>query len=348
MRTYEQALQLALAQGEPIVRGTADIYMGMSELQREQNDLHAATQCLLRSAELGEHTGFPQHRYRWCVAMARIREAHGDPDGALDLLQEAERRYVPAFSPNVRPVAAVRARVWVVQGRLGEAGGWVRDQGLSVADELSYGREFAHITLARLLLARATRDHADHALREAVGFLARLLPAAEAGRRMGSMIEILLLQALAFQAQGDLPAALVPLHQALALAEPEGYVRMVVDEGAPMALLLQEALAAGTLPSYGEKLLSAFPADPTLKAGPDQTIAVVPAHPVPPALVEPLSVRERDVLRLLRTDLSGPEIARELMVSLHTVRTHTNNIYTKLGIRNRRAAVRRAEELGLF
>lgn len=137
MGTYEQALQLALAQGEPVVRGTADIYIGMSELQRERHDLPAAKQHLLHSEALGEHTGFSQHRYRWCVAMARIREAQGDLDGALDLLQEAERRYVRAFSPNVRPVAALRTRVWVAQGRLGEACGWVREQGLSAQDELA-------------------------------------------------------------------------------------------------------------------------------------------------------------------------------------------------------------------
>ena len=154
MRTYERALQLAMAQGEPVLRGTADMYVGMSELHRERNDLHAATQCLLRSKELGEHTGFPQNRYRWCVAMARIREAQGDLDGALDLLQEAERLYVSAFSPNVRPVAALKTRVWVAQGRLGEALGWAREQGLSADDDLSYLREFEHITLARVLLAR--------------------------------------------------------------------------------------------------------------------------------------------------------------------------------------------------
>src|SRR6266511_2301882 len=111
--TYEQALQLATEQGEPVLRGTADLYVGMSELHREQNDLHAAMQCLLSSKELGERTGLPQNRSRWCVAMARIREAQGDLDGALDLLHEAERRYVSDFSPNVRPVAALKTRVWV-------------------------------------------------------------------------------------------------------------------------------------------------------------------------------------------------------------------------------------------
>ena len=137
------------------------MYVGMSELHRERNDLHAATQHLLRSQELGEHTGFPQNRYRWRVAMARIREAQGDLDGALDLLDEAERLYVSDFSPNVRPVAAMKTRVWVAQGRLGEALGWAREQGLSAQDDLSYLREFEHITLARVLLAQYRSDRAD-------------------------------------------------------------------------------------------------------------------------------------------------------------------------------------------
>ena len=132
MRTYEQALQRASQQGGSVLRGTADMYVGMSEIHRERDDLPAATQQLLRSQELGEHTGLPQNRYRWRVAMARIREAEGDLDGALDLLNEAERLYVGDFFPNVRPVPALRARVRVAQGELGEALGWARERGLSV------------------------------------------------------------------------------------------------------------------------------------------------------------------------------------------------------------------------
>ncbi len=248
MRTYEQSLQLATEQGEPVLRGTADLYVGMSELHREHDDLNAATQHLLRSKELGERTGLPQNRYRWCVAMARIREAQGDLDGALDLLHEAERLYVSDFSPNVRPVAALVTRVWVAQGRLGEALGWAREQGLSVSDDLSYLREFEHITLARVLLARYKSDRADRSMLEAMGLLERLLQAAEEGERTGSVIEILVLQALAHQVQGDIPAALVPLQRALTLAEPEGYVRMFVDEGPPMAVLLEEAAKHGICP----------------------------------------------------------------------------------------------------
>jgi len=137
LRTYEQALQLRPEQGGSVLRGTADMFVGMSEIARERDDLRAATQLLLRSQELGEHTGLPQNRYRWRVALARVREADGNLPGALDLLNEAERLYVSDFFPNVRPVPALKARVWIAQGRLGEALGWAREQGLSVDDDLS-------------------------------------------------------------------------------------------------------------------------------------------------------------------------------------------------------------------
>src|SRR6266566_3241049 len=142
MRTYEQALQLATEQGAHVLRGAADMHVGMSELHRERDDLDAATQHLLRSKELGELAGLPQNPYRWCVAMARIRGAQGDLEGALDLLQRAERLYMGDFFPNVRPVAVVKVRVWLAQGRVGEALGWAHDQGLSVSDDLSYLHEF--------------------------------------------------------------------------------------------------------------------------------------------------------------------------------------------------------------
>ncbi len=334
MRTYEQALQRASEQGGPVLRGAADMYVGMSEVHRERDDLPAATQQLLRSQDLGEHLGLPQNRYRWRVAMARIREAEGDLGGALDLLNEAERLYVGDFFPNVRPVPALRARVRVAQGELGEALGWARERGLSVADDLSYLREFEHITLARVLLARYTAERAERSSQEATRLLERLLRAAEEGQRTGSVIEILVLQALAHQARDDIPAALAPLRRAVTLAEPEGYVRIFADEGPPMASLLRAAAKQGITPSYVRRLLAAI----------NKTEDSTPASQ---GLIEPLSERELDVLRLLGTDLGGPDIARELVVSLNTVRTHTKNIYAKLGVNNRRAAVRRAKELDL-
>ena len=338
-----------MERGTPALRGTADMYVGMSELEREHNDLNAATQHLLRSKDLGELAGLPQNPYRWRVAMARIRGAQGDLDGALDLLKEAERLYVSDFSPNVRPVPAFKTRVWVAQGRLGEALGWVREQGLSAADELSYLREFEHITLARLLLARYKSDRTDNSIREVIGLLERLTKAAEEGGRMGSLIEILVLQALAHHAQGDIPSALIPLQQALTLAEPEGYVRMFLDEGSPMAQLLREATARGIMPGYTGKLLAAF----EVQGHGSASASPIPdwqrqSSPASHSLIEPLSQRELELLRLLKTDLSGPEIANQLMIALSTVRTHTKSIYSKLNVNNRRAAVKRAAELGLI
>ena len=334
MRTYEQALQRASQPGGAVLRGTADMYVGMSEVCRERGDLPAATRQLLRSQELGEHAGLPQNRYRWRVAMARVRQGEGDLAGALDLLNEAERLYAGDFFPNVRPVPALRARVRVAQGEWGEALGWAREQGLSAGDDLSYLREFEHITLARVLLARYAAERAEASLREATRLLERLLRAAEEGARTGSVLEILVLRALARQAGGDIPAALASLQRALVLAEPEGYVRIFIDEGPPMASLLRAAAKQGITPHYARRLLAAV--------GKAEDSA-----PVGQGLIEPLSERELDVLRLLGTDLDGPDIARELMVSLNTVRTHTKNIYTKLAVTNRRAAVRRGKELDL-
>ena len=273
--------------------------------------------------------------------MARQQASQGELDGALELLDEAERLYVGDFYPNVRPVAAVKARMWVAQGRLGEALGWVRAQGLSAADDLSYLREFEHITLARVLLAR---DQHDRALLETIGLLDRLQQAAEAGGRMGNVIEILLLQALAHQAQSDNAAALVPLERALTLAEPQGYVRIFVDEGAPLTQLLRAVAAQRIMPDYTGKLLAAFGVEQPQNA----LHTPLPTAPTAQPLIEPLSQRELEVLRLFKTELSGPEIAQELVVALSTVRTHTKSIYSKLNVNSRRAAVKRAIELDLL
>ncbi|MCX6068073.1 MAG: LuxR C-terminal-related transcriptional regulator [Chloroflexi bacterium] len=343
-RTYEHALQLATAQGEPMLRGTADVYVGLSELNCEYNDLYAATQHLQISKELGEQTGFPQNRYRRCVVLARIQQAKGDLDGALDLLQEAERLYVSAFSPNVRPIPALKTRLWVAQGRLGESLGWAHEQGLSADDPLSYLREVEHITLARVLLARYKHEHTDGAIREAIGLLERLLNAAQEGGRMGSVIQILELQALAHQARGDIPAALKPLQMALTLAEPEGYIRLFLDEGSPMTQLLREAALRWIQPGYTGKLLAGFEAEGQSSAGEAPLRVTSVSQP----LIEPLSQRELEILRFFKTDLSGPEIARELVIAFSTVRTHTKCIFSKLTVNDRRAAVKRAAELGLI
>lgn len=335
MDTYERAVRLAAERGDPALRGTADMHVGVGEIHREWGELDAAARRLTTARELGEQAGLPQFRYRWCVAMGRLRAAQGDLDGALDLLDEAERLYVGDFFPDVRPVAALKARLWVAQGRVGDALDWARERGLSAEDEPGYVREFEHLTLARVLLARDTSNRANRSTHEATDLLERLLRAAEAGGRAGSVIEILALQALVHRARGDLPAALAPLERVLALAEPEGYVRIFADEGPPMATLLDAAAKRGIAPRAVRRLLAAF----------GEAEGGTPAER---DLIEPLSERELDVLRLLGTDLDGPAIARELVVSLNTMRTHTRKIYAKLGVNSRRAAVRRAAELALL
>jgi LuxR family maltose regulon positive regulatory protein len=180
-----------------------------------------------------------------------------------------------------------------------------------------------------------------------MGLLQRLLKAAEEGERTGSIIEILVLQALGHQVQGDSAAALAPLQQALKLAEPEGYVRMFVDEGPLMAQLLRAAAGRGivsNLPDYTGKLLAAFEAKRPSNADESPLPILLAVQHLP----EPLSQRELEVLRMFKTELSGPEIARELVIALSTVRTHTKSIYSKLNVNNRRAAIKRAAELNLI
>ena len=150
------------------------------------------------------------------------------------------------------------------------------------------------------------------------------------------MIEILVTQALAYQIQGDLSQASEKLARALTVAEPQGYIRIFVGEGEPMKALFREVKKRGIVPEYVRELQASF------------ENYVGSSHPINQTLVEPLSERELEVLRMLRSELSGPEISQHLMISLNTLRTHTKNIYNKLGVNNRRSAVRRADELDLL
>ncbi|MCJ7537982.1 MAG: tetratricopeptide repeat protein, partial [Anaerolineales bacterium] len=337
--TYEQSLHLAREQGDPALQGTADLYTGLSELHCEQGNLGTARQYLLRSEELGEQGEV--YPYRWCLAQARAKEAQGDLDGALDQLDEAERHYLRGPIPDVRPVAALKTRVWVRQGRLTEALGWTRERGLSVDDELSYLREFEHITLARVHIARYKSDMEERSIHEAMVLLERLLQAAEDGGRTGSVIEILVQQALAHEARGDTSSALGSLDRALMLAEPEGYVRIFVDEGMPMAQLLSEAAAHGIMPDYSNKLLVVFESEEQKS---EDRSYLPPAQPH----IEPLSVRELEVLQLIAQGLSNREISERLFLALNTVKGHNRKIFGKLQVQRRTEAVARAREMGLL
>lgn len=340
VKGYERSLRLVEEHGEPLLRGTADLYLGRGDLYREQGSLEKALQYLSKSEELGEQVALPDWPCRLRLIKARIKEAQGNLEDALRLIDEGERLYFRSPVPNVRPIPALRARIWARQGRLGEALAWAREYGLSVKDELSFMREFEHITLARILIADPEANH----ITEATGLLERLLQAAEEGGRINSMIEILALQALAYQARGDLSLALPPLKRALALAEPEGYVRIFADEGQPMARLLSEAVARGVAPGYAEKLLTAC-------SQKSEVITSLPPSSLPPSpqpLVEPLSQRELEILQLIAQGLSNREISERLFLALSTVKGHNQNIFGKLGAQRRTEAIARARELGLI
>ena len=323
-----------------VLRGTADMYVGMSQIACERDDLDAATAHLLRSQELGEHAGLPQNPYRWRVAMARVREAQGDLAGALGLLDEAQRVYTGDFSPNVRPVPALRARVLAAQGRVGEALAWAARAGPV--------RRRRPVVPARVR-ARHPRPGAAgpaHGRRRPSDSLRRGPAAgAPAARRRGGrpdrdVIEILVLQALAHHARGDTAGR---AGAAGACADPgrAGGLRPRVrrrgtTDGRPAAA--PRPPSRRIAPSYVRRLLAAA----ATRSGDRRT---PPRQGLDRAAERTRAGRAAAARQPTWTARTSPASSS---VSLNTVRTHTKNIYAKLGVNSRRAAVRRAEELDLL
>jgi len=332
---YERCLQHTAEQAE--LGGVADLYIGVSELHREAGELETAVKYLLKGKKLSEQAVLPGSASRWRAAMAGVKIAEGDLESAQDLLREVDHLYDPF--PNLRPIDALQAQVWVAQGRAALALDWAEKRGLSVDDELSYLSEFEHLTLARILIAQYRQNQVDGALDKTIRLLARLLQAAEIGDRGQSRIEILILQALAYQEQGKMAHALAALRQALTLAEPEGYLRVFADQGAPMRQLLAASLAQGADPVYISRLMQA------IEPQPDEE-----SHPLDPnqLLINPLSGRELEVLGLMANGFSNQAIANELVIAISTVKKHVNNIFGKLNVTSRTQAVNRVRDLDIL
>lgn len=330
----ERALARAEELGQPAARATADLHVALSELDLQVDDVAAAEWHLQAAAPLAELVPTSESRYRWFVAAGRVAAAGGDLERAVTLLDRAEELHRPGFYPDVRPIAAIRARCQITQGDLARAAGWAVERGVSTSDEVSHLREFDHLTLVRLVLARPS---GTGVVDEVIELLGRLEAAAEASGRGTSLLEIRMLRALALRACGDRERAVKSLGDAFAQApEPNGYVRLFLDEGEPLRGLLREAQRDGIADGHPRRLLDH--ADPT-------EIREQRAAGSPPT--EVLTERELQVLRLLDSELSGPEIARALFVSHNTLRTHTKHIFTKLDVTSRRAALARARERGL-
>ena len=336
---YQQALQLASEHGTEAQQITAHHHLGLALIYHELGDSESTATHLQIAADLGKHTTLVDWLHRWKLAQAQFEESAGEWDAALELLDEAKRGYVKTVIPVTRSVEVLKARVHLKQGRLDKAQAWARERGLSVTDEANYLCEYEYLTLARVRMGEGSFTGVNE-------LLERLLALAESQKRTGSVIEILLTQALVHQAQGDQSQALVTLERALTLTEPEGYLRIFVDEGNVMQSLISDfrltvVTRAHPLLGYANRLLDFF--QQQMEVTHQSKIANQKSK-----IVEPLSERELEVLKLLRTELSGPEIADQLTVSPNTFRTHTKNIFNKLGVNSRRAAIRRAEELDLF
>jgi LuxR family maltose regulon positive regulatory protein len=353
--TYRQGLQLAdeAAQqsGQPV---PAIVYvdLGLGDLLRKWNELDEADRRLAQGMEMGRQWQIGGDTLRdGYLFQARLKEAQGDMTGALDMIKQAQGlaqayQSVPGFGD---PIAACRARLMLAQamatndtGHLGAIQHWVDARGLRADGPIdSLNDEVEYLIWARLLIAQNEPD-------QALQLLTRLLQAAENGGRRGRVIEIWALQALAQQALGDAEQALMIIERALTLAEPEGYIRLFVDEGLPMAKLLRKAARRGITPNYVNRLLTALRAEEHGSERTRDDQSPQPPITAAPLLIEPLSERELDVLRLLRTNLSGPEIAVELFVSVNTIKTHIKNIYSKLDAHSRYEAVERAKQLDIL
>lgn len=341
--TYEQIMHVIPS---PEILQTLYIghyyYFGLGYLFREWNDLEAAERHLMQGMALTNENSPLSARVAMMgyTALARLQQSIGNASAAratLDaLVQLAQERHfaVSLFTQE----AAERARLELAQNNLAAALSWAETCGISLSDvHLSYSHEHEYLTLARVRIAQARKAPKAFSLQEIMRLLEQMLGEAESKGRLGSALEILIVRALALQSQGDQTSALSVLEQALLLAEPEGYIRIFVDEGPPMRTLLHLAQARGIAPGYSATLLRAFGEQHVLKA-PPRSIRLSP-------LTEPLTEREREVLHLLLEGASNREIACRLILSENTVKRHVSNLCGKLGVQSRLQAITRARSL---
>jgi len=320
---------------------TGHVYTHLSRVLCEWNDLGAATRLAREGIELCHQWGWAELLVHGSIYLAEALQAIGDTRGALDAIRAAKQAANSLSTRFLGLAEAHEALLWLAQGDVVAASRWAQQSGLSVHNELRFQERLRYLTLARIRIAQGRGDPSR--LDEALGLLKRLLEAAEAAGAMGYVIETLILQAMALQAQGRgdssrLDQALTKLERALSLAEPEGYVRTFIDEGEPMGALLRQAAARGIKVDYVRTLLDALQSEATASEA---------SSTVHPALVEPLSERELEVLRLLAIGLPNKEIAHTLVIAVGTVKQHLKNIYGKLEVHNRTEAANRARDLGL-
>jgi LuxR family maltose regulon positive regulatory protein len=303
----------------------------------EMNDLEAALEQVEKSRKLTEHGGDVMMLGWSCLSLTRVLFSKGDIAGAEEVIQKifkvARESNVPTWIMNLN--AAWQLRIWLAQGKLEAASQWMNERKPDLKKELSHFDGMEYIGFARVLIAQGK-------LNESISILDRLLEAAKTGGDVTREIELLILQAFAFQSGGDMNQALVTIEKALNLGESRGFYRIFVDEGPSMASLLYEALGHGIAPDYVNRLLGAFSSNISEQADPSASQVFESGY------IEPLSEREIEVLQLVAEGMTNPEIAAKLILSLYTIKTHTRNIYGKLGVNNRTQAVAKARALGIL
>jgi LuxR family maltose regulon positive regulatory protein len=329
--------------------GIGALEIDLAAISLEWDDLTEAERRLAAGLPLVVLTGNGDWERRGYITLARLRQAQGDAAGAVEAIERMERMALSA-TPYV---AAQRVRYWLAlaQGEprfLKQASQWARTIDLNERegekDAWPYDdwHDVEQFALARVLIAQRRVRRSELDMQPVLAFLRRKLDGAEASNWVERAIEVWMLRALALQTQGDADQAVASLEQALALAKPGGYVRAFVEEGAPMARLLYAAAERGIEQEYVGRLLVAFP-DATLSPTEHARSARLKAK-----MVEPLSEREIEVLSLIADGLSNRQVAQRLVISPNTVRVHTSNIYSKLGVTNRTQAVTKARGLGIL
>jgi len=328
---YTQSLQMAVrpdGQRSPLA---GPIYDGLTRLSYEHNLLNDADQYVHLGIDLSRQWGDVDLQALENAMLARLEQVKGNLGSAHEAMREAEQ-IATEYPLNPRRSIQMKsdlARLWLAQGNLEKLSQLIQKIGLTIEDKILYQRMPEYIILMRLLLAR--KDYET-----ALTLSERLYQQAEETRRMGSVIEILMLQALAYQGIKDSDHAVGVLERALSLAQSEGYVRIFLDEGEAMTRLLCQVQSRQVGTGYATELLS--------KIGRISGMT----QPSMQLLIEPLTMRELEVLKLIKAGCSNHEISEQLVISITTVKRHISNIYGKLGVKSRTQAVAIGKELRIF
>ncbi len=335
VKSYQEAIRLGGIRAQTFP-STGISHVGFGEVLYEWNELEKAERHLMEAINLGKKSGDVDVLGEGYISLTRVKQAFGDFDGAKEILNQARKIAQSSnFAWIAGRVRACQANIWLSQRRLEPAIEWGKQSGLKRGGEIGYRREREYTTLARVYIAQNDIDQAFTLLDWIWGVV-------ETNGMAGNKIEILALQALAYQAKGNTTQAVNLLEQALSLAEPEGYFRVFVDEGEPMAQLMRKAVSHNISLDYVGKLLGALKQEqPKFSPHPEPESGIEP-------LIEPLSLRELQVLTLIAAGASNREIAEELVLALGTVKKHINNIYGKLNVNSRTQAIARARDLNLL